>query len=788
VLTYAQFVEYIRASIPRFSVAWLNDDQADAVAAAPHPPTFIVAGPGAGKTTVLALRALKLILVDGISPNGIIATTFTRKAAAELRSRILAWGYAVVTHARTQAANAELAAWLSEIDANAVLVGTLDSLSEDIIATCRPPGGITPATIEGFLSTAIMRRHGLFPNGRHRDPNLEAFIGTFVPAYPGPRPTRVKLGVSLSFSDRVRHDQIDLAAFQATGQGQNVLSLILTDYFAYLQSNYLADFARLERLFLDGLLANNLHRVTDGIRAILVDEFQDTNYLQEQIYFELCRRTGASLTVVGDDDQSIFRFRGATVELFADFQNRIATSLGAAWSPQRVDLVSNYRSSGRIVNFCNSFIQLDPTYQAARVPGKQALVPAAAHAPEEHLPVLGMFRQDRNSLANDLTGFLTNVFRNGGHFVQCQDAGHTVVRADDGDFGDAVLLSRSAGEYSSGDNPRARLPLLLRQQLENTHHIPVFNPRGRSLFQIESVQRLLGLALQCIDPNEAISQAIPSVPQSARTRMQTWRAAAAAFAQSNPMPGGLPAFIQNWQTRTPTNMAAWPSEWPLLELLFTLVTWIPEFQSDPEGQVYLEAMARTVSEAGQFSSYGARILNGQGPHDANSVRAAIREVFENIANGDVEVDEEIMPYIPRRYFPIMTVHQAKGLEFPLVIVDVGSDFRTNNVQQRRFRCPESPDQVHEIEQIVSPFCPVGNARTQRNPIDRAWDDLRRLYFVAFSRPQNALLLVGLTSQIGPNPRVRSVATGDTRQGARGLTFVPAAQWHSGMPPDCVALI
>ena len=788
VLTYAQFVEYIRASIPRFNVEWLNNEQDAAVAASPHPPTLIVAGPGAGKTTVLALRALKLILVDGLPPSGIVATTFTRKAAAELRSRILAWGYAVVTHARSQAADGASAAWLSEIDANAVLVGTLDSLSEDIIATCRPPGEITPATIEGFLSSAIMRRHGLFPNARHRDATLEAFMATFVPSYPGPRPTRVKLGVSLAFSDRVRHDEIDLATFQASGPGQSVLCSIVTDYFNYLQASHLADFARLERLFLDGLLADNLHRVTDEIRAVLVDEFQDTNYLQEQIYFELCRRTGASLTVVGDDDQSIFRFRGATVELFANFQNRITTALGVAWNPQRVDLVSNYRSSARIVTFCNSFIQLDPTYQAARVPGKQALVPAAAHAPHEPLPVLAMFRQDRDSLANDLTNFLTNVFRNGGHVVHCQDADHTIVRALDGDFGDAVFLSRSASEYSYGDNPRPRLPLLLRHRLENAHHIPVFNPRGRSLFQIETVGRLLGLALLCIDPNESVSQAITNLSQSGRTRMQTWRGMGQAFAQSNPAPGGLPAFIQHWQNRAPTNMAAWPSEWPLLELLFTLVTWIPEFQADPEGQVYLEALARTVSEAGQFSSYGARILNGQGLHDSNSVRAAIREVFENIANGDVEVDEEIMPYVPRRYFPIMTVHQDKGLEFPLVVVDVGSDFKSNHVQQRRFRCPESPDQVHEIEQIVAPFCPVGNARTQRNPIDRAWDDLRRLYFVAFSRPQNALLLVGLTSQIGPNPRVRSVATGDSRQGIRGLTFIPAAQWHSGMPPDCVALI
>ena len=147
-----------------------------------------------------------------------------------------------------------------------------------------------------------------------------------------------------------------------------------------------------------------------------------------------------------------------------------------------------------------------------------------------------------------------------------------------------------------------------------------------------------------------------------------------------------------------------------------------------------------------------------------------------------------MPYVPRNFFPIMTIHQAKGLEFPLVVVDVGSDFKTNNVQQRMFRYPEQPDSVHIIEQLIAPYCPVGNDRTQRHAILRAWDDLRRLYFVAYSRPENVLLLVGLMSQQGAGPRVRSVATGDVQNGLRGMNFIPAAHWHAGLPANTVALI
>lgn len=794
-LTYPEFVQYVRQAIPRFSQDWLNQRQDDAVRAVPHPPTFIVAGPGTGKTTVLALRVLKLVLVDGLRPSGIIATTFTRKAAAELRSRILAWGYATIQYAREASANhALLQEWLSQLDINAVTVGTLDSLAEQFLADCRPPGGITPATVEGFLATAVMRRFGLFPNGRFRSADLEGFLATFLPAYPGPGPFRVKLDVALQFADRVRHDEIDLNAFAGTGTGQQVLRDAIVDYLAYLEANHFADFSGLERLLLGALQQNHLQRITNPLQAILVDEFQDTNYLQEQIYFDFCARSGASLTVVGDDDQSIFRFRGATVEIFANFQQRIGNVLGPAYDPQRVDLVQNYRSSTNIVACCNRFVQLDPTYQAARVPGKQPLVATAPHAANPHPPVLGMFRADCESLADDLTQFLHDIFRGNGVQINCANGEtYAIERALNGDFGDAVLLAASVQEFAQAradQQPRQRLPLLLRNNLENLHQVPVFNPRGRNLQEINFVQLLLGLSLLCLDGNGAVLQGIDRMSNAARTKISDWRASAAAFAQSNPPPGGLQQFIGNWQARTlPANsgMTAWPSEWPLLELLFTLLTWIPQLQLDPEGQVYLEAIARTIAEAGQFASFGARILHGT-PYDHVSVSQIIREVFENIASGNIEVDEEIMPYVPRSFFPIMTIHQAKGLEFPLVVVDVGSDFRGNYVAQRRMRCPEAGDTVHKIENLIAPYCPIGPARTQRSLLDRAWDDLRRLYFVAFSRPENVLLMVGLTSQMGNAPRVRSVATGDVQNGPRALTFVPANQWHSGLPAGHIALL
>jgi DNA helicase II / ATP-dependent DNA helicase PcrA len=794
-LSYPEFVITVRAAIPRFQQHWLNTEQDQAVQGMPTPPTFIVAGPGAGKTTVLVLRILKLILVDQVAPARIVATTFTRKAAAELRSRVLSWGFATMSRALADAAagnDTPREDWLRNTDINAARTGTLDSLAEQFLVECRGPGEIIPSTIEGFLAKSLMRREGMFPQQRHRDPQLDALLGALGLTTDYSNTFADKLRAVSSIADRMRHDLIDLTAYGAMGAGRQVLVDAINGYTAYLDANNLTDFGRLEHLVLTRLQNNQLASVVNGLDALLIDEFQDTNYLQEQIYLELCRQSNASLTVVGDDDQSIYRFRGATVEIFANFQNRIVQALGAAWMPNRVDLFRNYRSTRRVVNFCQHFIEMDQAFQAARAPGKISLVAHAPHAavPQRNVPVIGMFRTDVQTLADDLTQMLWSIFSGPGFPVACADSAFTISAPQGGDFGDSVMLAHSVRERTPDpNNPRDRLPLLLRQSL-HTRGVRTFNPRGQSLSAISAIQRLLGLGLECIDPNGTVLNAIPatSMTQTARAKMNGWRLIAQQFIASNPTPGGLGQFVQGWRTRTPGGiMGTWPRDWPLLELVFTLTTWFPEFQDNPEGQVYLEAIARTISEVGQMASYGARILRGNNVHDDSSVREAIRSVFESFATDSIEVDEEVMPYVPRNYFPIMTVHQAKGLEFPLVIVDVGSDYKTNHPKQRRNRCPEQGDSVHRVESDVVAHCAIGPLRTARSDLNRAWDDIRRLYFVAFSRPENVLVLAGLTSQIRTNP-VRCISTGHRSDGTNGLTFVTANQWTLASPPGTVALV
>lgn len=113
---------------------------------------FIVAGPGTGNTTCLTLRILKLIFVDGVSPKGILATTFTRKAAAELRSRILGWGFQVLDELLKDPllTNKQKRA-LEGVDINQVWTGTVDSLCEQLLRDYRPPATQPPILADDFF-------------------------------------------------------------------------------------------------------------------------------------------------------------------------------------------------------------------------------------------------------------------------------------------------------------------------------------------------------------------------------------------------------------------------------------------------------------------------------------------------------------------------------------------------------------------------------------------------------------------------------------------------------------
>lgn len=730
------------------------------VEAPPDAGLFIVAGPGTGKTTCLTLRILKLILVDGLHPGRIIATTFTVKAAAELRSRVLGWGFKIIEGLRLdKGLPQDLRDQLGAVDINQVLTGTVDSLCETILRDWRALGSQPPVLADEFVTRTLMLREGLFEAGRFNSPSLESLIVALRGGKFGLNIV-TKTELLQEVFDRREHDQVKWSDYLKTPtKPKERLDQALVAYKGALDERGLLDFARLEAEALERLQSGELDEFRNNVDALIVDEYQDTNLLQEQLYFAIAEASGGALTVVGDDDQSLYRFRGATVELFSDFAKRYEDRFVRV--PLTVFLKTNYRSTSQIVDFVSNYAILDKPYQAVRVKKKPTLAPGREAI---GLPVLALFRADLDTLASDLAAFVHGIFRGGG--VTLPNGEKIEPASNGGDVGDCAFLCSSPREFGSGGKPR--LPHLLRRELHALNPpIELFNPRGEDLRSVTPLARLAGLLLEAVDPAANIESKTKGLFAASDTFTE-WRATARSYLATADT--SLRHFVTAWAKRQPIDPSSrWPRSVPVLDLLYGLVHFFPELYDDPEGQVALEVFTRQLSAADQVGAFRGRIVTD--PTAApdkwgftlpdRSIVELLRNFLGPIAAGVIGVNEELIEAFPRDRLSVLSVHQAKGLEFPLVIVDVGSDFAKRHHTQAFKRFPNAPGQAHRMEDEFRPFSPLG--KPARPLLDRAFDDLYRQYFVAYSRPQDVLLLVGLDAA-RPTGTIENVALGWDRSG------------------------
>jgi DNA helicase-2/ATP-dependent DNA helicase PcrA len=701
------------------------------------------------------------MLVDDLPPDSIVATTFTTKAAAELRSRVLDWGFRMTNHlahderlskAKRKAAEA--------LDVNQVITGTIDSLCENMLVRYRDAGSQPPTVVDEFVAKTMLLREGLFKDGRFRSKrfnallmDLDARTSTF--GWNIGRKTSV-LGAA---ADRIIHDRVEMSKYRRARDADEIyrrakLVEAVDAYESQLREGLMLDYAGLEQQALQRLENQQLTAFTNRVRAVLVDEYQDTNLLQERIYFELGKACDGALTVVGDDDQSLYRFRGATVELFSNFNDRAREE---GWEPKPIFLQTNYRSTKRVIQFVDSYARLDPGYQEVRAQNKPEL--RSHGAAQEGPPILAMFRDTPEELAESLATALREIFLGQGLSVP----GYGKVKCDKtaGNVGDAALLCGSPLEERGG---KLTLPGLLRELLHESPKLEVFNPRGQIFQAIPIVASLGGALLSCLDPEGRIEKAVFLSPEM-RGTFTSWRIAASECSQFR---RGGRKIIDGWASRE-RNYRKWPTRVSALELLYSLASFLPQLHDDPEGQVYLEVFARQLSACEQVSSFRGRILTDpSGVRDAKglnmsdySVRDLLQHFLGPIAAGSVDVNEDLIDDFPRDRLPVLSIHQAKGLEFPLTIVDVGSSLKSNHYSHRFKRFPDGPTSAQAMEDHFRPYTPLG--RPRRSDIDRAFDDLYRQYFVAFSRARDVLLLVALNSA-RPDGNIPNVAVGWMRDG------------------------
>ena len=758
-----------------------NHDQKKAILSKANEGLFIVAGPGSGKTTVIVLKILKYIFVDGISPHEILATTFTKKAAAELYSRILGWGDEIKSYLIDKAGDDfDLLMEINRIDFNQLTIGTTDSIAQELLRVHKEPGTNQEVVIEEFVAKFAMVKI-LLRDNRYLNENLQGYLESFD------RREKLKEAsqmseILLNMKNRMYFDQIDFDEFYndvGEGSGAEIALDCIIDYENELKKRNIIDFAMLESKFLDSLRSHKLDIFLDDLKIILIDEYQDTNLIQEEIYFTMAKsaiENGGSISVVGDDDQSLYRFRGATVDLFTNFKSRVKAKLGV--DVTEINLRTNYRSSKNIINHCNQFVELDSEYQNARVEDKPKII--APDLEKYNMPILGMFRNNAQMLSKDLASLINDLINKGETTLKirrvideeyfkklerCKNPedlkllkqessakarGIENIKIsldeEEGSASDMAVLTYSPKEMKSGNHT---FNGHLRNQLKRLRNpIEVFNPRGRDLQEIKEVAIFCGLMLECIDPESKIQNSDKQIPILGKRNMQRWRYEARDYIKLNPEPHepfDLNTFVIDWQRRNPRGYDKWPQRANLMELAYKLVTWLDFLQEDAEGVVYLEAITQSITQTGFFNKYSANIVFTDPDTERESVLEAIWNIFLPIATGDVSIDEELLETLPANRLNIMSIHQSKGLEFPMVIVDVGSKFKKNDIRTQNLRFPKKEPEYTIMEESIRKYSELGES--DRSEKDKSFDDLTRLYFVAFSRAENILILVGLNQAI-----------------------------------------
>jgi DNA helicase II / ATP-dependent DNA helicase PcrA len=316
-------------------------------------PLFLPAGPGSGKTRVLLWRTVNLIVFHGVKPEEIFLSTFTEKAAFQLKQGLQSLLGLVTNHTGTP------------YDLSPMYLGTVHSLCQRLIADRRFARDRQRATQPVLLDE--LDQYFLLGNTRNlkvlmdaaRVESIEAvnkFFGdTFNNAGSS---SKHKAVVNLmSLFNRFSEEQLDPDTIKAR-TGDPMLQQLIEMYAVYklrlsgLGRQKQVDFSLLQQEALE-----TLRQAPDAghvFRHIIIDEYQDTNTIQEKLFFELAAGHG-NICVVGDDDQALFRFRGATVENFVQFPHRCVQQLQRP--PKQIPLSVNYRSRGRIVNFYTDFIE-----------------------------------------------------------------------------------------------------------------------------------------------------------------------------------------------------------------------------------------------------------------------------------------------------------------------------------------------------------------------------------------------------------------------------------------------
>lgn len=627
-------------------------------------PLLVIAGPGSGKTFSVVLRTLNLLLQQKATPAEIVLCTFTEKAAFELRDR-------VASAARKIGYNGDL---------TALRVGTIHGICNRFVLEFRhkTPLGSGYESLDDLTQLLFIFDHFKEILGEDTAP---PFLNRWSTKWGA-------IAALRDYFNKITEELVD--GRQLADDSDAFISRLGKAYLAYQQALFnenRVDFPHQQKILHDLLQdADTRQKITRGIRYVMVDEYQDTNYIQEQVLLTLSSGT-ANICVVGDEDQSLYRFRGATVRNILEFPDRVSGC-------HTEKLTVNYRSHAAIVKAYDQWMASadwsNPGGRPFRFEKTIEPDPKTTHV--DYPAVFSIWGKD----ARDEAGRVADLV--------------AYLRAEEviSDYSQVALLLHSVRSDHSGPYIEA-----LAQR-----GIHAFCPRARAYFDNEEIRLIVGCfallfgyygkgrgELTGRALNELAAYTDSCLVDLAR-RCDSDSSLAKALRQYSQEISAL---------REGQSLDLRPADY-----FYRFLAYEPfaSFIKDENRARNLAIFSQLLNAFQNYYHYTIVTFKNREYLRYHLFNSLLRLLYDGGIN---EYEDPDQPF-PKGYVQIMTIHQAKGLEFPVVIagsmdVQLSSAKGIDRDLHRFYHRPP-----FEPESRITAF------------------DRMRLHYVAFSRPERLLVL------------------------------------------------
>jgi DNA helicase-2/ATP-dependent DNA helicase PcrA len=661
-------------------------------------PLLIIAGAGTGKTTVLTRRIAWLIEQNHAQPEEILALTFTEKAAAEMAERVdqlMPLGYAEINistfHAFAQKVLQENAIHIGLPGDFKVLTETQSwimmqkRLNEFELDYYRPMGNPTK-----FIHSLLKHFQKAKGEGVTPENYLEYAKNVIPTAEVTLKPTKKPRSkkqpkVIQTESEPISHaDETEAARLTEIAKAYKQYQTMLLDQ-NYLDFGDLINYS--VKLFKERPAV--LKQYQTKFKYVLVDEFQDTDLTQ----YELVKLVAApqnNITVVGDDDQSIYKFRGASISNILKFKEDYPQS-------KEITLTDNYRSTQNILDMAYEFIQLNnPERLETKLKISKKLVShleAAGRIEVLHAPTV---HQESAMVAETIIAHMEQGESNYNDFA-------VLVRANDhaepfiSEFtkrGIPYMFVANRGLYKKP----FILDLLAYLNLLDNYH------ETANMFRVLNFKKFQVGAADII----YIAQTAKKKAWSMFEALANLRGSSIISPESHQSIEQLLAMLSK-HTET-------ARQTPASEMLINILNDLDLVKQLAQDN------AQNSENRNLLEQFYRKIQNFEAENDDKTIRAFLNSVKleqESGNEGELAFDPNIGPEAVK----IMTIHSSKGLEFKTVFIV--------NMVEARFPSRDRKEQIELPSALVKEILPEGEVHLMEE---------RRLFYVGITRAKQYLYL------------------------------------------------